>query len=332
MKHLLVLFFLFPLPGVAQRNDTVLKYLDGNLQLTTEEQAVFYGVAVKQPEGWMLYALYPDTTPLLKVHFKDRALKVMQGHYASFYPKHKQAVKGFYDNNKKTGVWQTWYENGYRKDSGAYTNNFKTGTWKQWYENGNPASISSYLITFSAEEMQTMRLTGQVPESGAKDGRFASWYPNGNKESEGLYLNNRMDGVWEWFHENGKRSTLETYSNGTLFDLKCYDTAGKEGGNLCSISKPATLKGTGDFRAFLREQLTWPQEAIKKRIEGTVMVSFSVDIEGKLQGLYISALSPVLRDAVTEFFRTLPDWEPAISHNRVVEWKEYVEIPFYLDD
>src|SRR5688572_25134069 len=101
MKRLLVLFFLFPLPGVAQRNDTVLKYLDGNLQLTTEEQAVFYGVAVKQPEGWMLYALYPDTTPLLKVHFKDRALKVMQGHYASFYPKHKQAVSGFYDNSKK---------------------------------------------------------------------------------------------------------------------------------------------------------------------------------------------------------------------------------------
>src|SRR5687767_11658047 len=205
MKRLLFLCVLFPLWSLAQRSDTVLKYLDGNLQLTTEEQAVFYGVAVKQPEGWMLYALYPDTTPLLKVYFKDRALKVIHGHYASYYPKHRQAISGFYDNNKKTGVWQAWYENGNRKDSGAYTHHFKTGTWKQWFENGNPASISSYMTTFSPEEMQRMRLTGQVPETGAKHGRFASWYPNGNRESEGMYRNNRMEGVWEWFHENGKR-------------------------------------------------------------------------------------------------------------------------------
>jgi antitoxin component YwqK of YwqJK toxin-antitoxin module len=332
MKRILSILVFIPLFAASQRNDTVMKFLNANLEFTSEQYAVYYGVAVKRTEGWFLYALYPDTTPLLKVHYKDRALKVKEGHYASYYPGNRLAHSGHYHNNMKTGIWQSWYENGQRKDSGFYTDNYMTGIWKRWYENGSPASVSGYLSTFTYEEQQRMRLTGQVPESGARDGSFVTWYPNGNKESEGVYRNSLLQGRWLWYHENGKLSTEETYSNGVLSDLTCFDSSGKESGNLCGISKPAVLKGIGDFRSFLMENLSWPPEAIKNRIEGTVWVSFSVDKNGKLQGLYITGLSNVLRNAVNEFFQKLPDWEPAVSHNRVVEWKEMVEIPFYLDD
>src|SRR5687768_1687765 len=119
MKRMLAILVFLPLFASSQRKDTVLKYLNANLEFTTEQYAVYYGVAVKQPSGWFLYALYPDTTPLLKVYYKDRALKVKHGHFTSFYPKNKPAYSGKYDNNKKTGIWQSWYENGNRKDSGS---------------------------------------------------------------------------------------------------------------------------------------------------------------------------------------------------------------------
>lgn len=332
MKRPFAVLLVLPLFALSQRKDTVLKYLDASLEFTTEQHAVYYGVAVKQPEGWFLYALYPDTTALLKVHYKDRALKIKHGNYASFYPKYRRAYSGAYDNNMKTGIWESWYENGQRKDSGFYTKNFKTGTWKTWYENGNRASVSSYLSTFTQVEMHRMRVTGQVPELGTRDGKFISWYSNGSKESEGMFRNGAPDGVWEWFHPNGNRSTVETYRNGLLSELTCYDTTGKETGDLCGISKPATLKGIGDFRSFLMDQLTWPPEAIRNRIEGTVIVSFRVDKQGKLQNLSITCYSDVLRNAVSGFFQMLPDWDPAVSHNRAIEWKETVEIPFYFDD
>ena len=174
MKHLPAILLLLPLFAWSQRKDTVLKYLDQNLQFTTKENAVCFGVAVKQPAGWFLLALYPDTTPVLKVYYKDRALKVLHGAYASFYPKYRNAYSGFYENNKKTGVWQSWYENGQRKDSGSYTNNIRTGTWKQWHDNGMPASVSSFLTTLTPEEMQ--RRYTQCRIGGAARSRRCIWH------------------------------------------------------------------------------------------------------------------------------------------------------------
>ena len=73
MKYGILFCFLWPFLSHAQNKDTVLKYLDEQLHLTTKKNAVYYGVAVKQGDHWMLYALYPDTTPLLKLDQCDNS-------------------------------------------------------------------------------------------------------------------------------------------------------------------------------------------------------------------------------------------------------------------
>src|SRR5687768_7780005 len=165
MKRCLLLIILLPLCCMGQRKDTVLKYFDAQLEFTSKEKAVFYGVAVKRDDGWFLFALYPDTTPLLKVNFKDRGLKIKHGPYVTYFPKNKIAYNGFYENNRKNGVWQSWYENGNLKDSGYFRDNMMTGQWKRWHENGKPASESIFAASIAAEEMQRYRLTGMSPET-----------------------------------------------------------------------------------------------------------------------------------------------------------------------
>ncbi|HYK55688.1 MAG TPA: hypothetical protein VEV15_04355, partial [Flavisolibacter sp.] len=136
MKSILTVILLLPLVSFSQKKDTVFKYLDADLQLTTKKNAVYFGVAIKETEGWLLYALYPDTTPVIKVWFKDKQLKIKNGPYTLYYPKHVIAQAGHFADNKMNGVWQSWYPHGQKRDSGLIVNNQLVGGWKEWHSNG----------------------------------------------------------------------------------------------------------------------------------------------------------------------------------------------------
>ena len=144
MKVKIIALLLLPVVSYCQKKDTVLKYLDQNLNLTTAKNRVYVGVAIKGNNSWFLYALYPDTTPLLKAYFKDKDLQIKEGPYSLYYPKNKKAKEGIYLNNKMYGVWRSYYPNGNIKDSGLMNNNRLTGIWKSWYDDGNPMSESYY--------------------------------------------------------------------------------------------------------------------------------------------------------------------------------------------
>lgn len=324
MKLKVVFLLLLPVLSFAQKKDTVFKYLDVNLEPTNQKNAVYFGVAVRNQDGWLLYALYPDTTPVIKAWFKDKDLQIKNGPYTLYYPKNIIAQHGYFVKNKMNGVWQNWHSNGEKKDSGMIINNQLVGPWKEWYANGtlmydcvygdNP----NYLLT---------QLHG--PYFGYKNGNFTSWYEDGTIESTGIYKYDVMDGEWKFFHSNGMQSTVEFYKGGKLASLQCFDTTGKQTGDFCSISKPAMLKGFGDYKQFIFQNLLWPEDAIKNNIEGTVNVHFTITKSGILENLVIEGVHDVLNKAVKELFESMKDWYPAISHNRAINWDEETSIPFY---
>lgn len=324
MKRCILLFFLFPFAAYAQKKDTVLKYLDRSLQPTTKKNAVYAGVAIKQQGGWLLYGLYPDTTPVVKAWYKDKQLTNKNGPYAVFHPRNIPAQLGYYSDNKMNGVWQSWYPNGQKKDSGLVVNNQLVGPWKVWHSNGT----LMYDYVYGKENPR--HVFSLLPEShfGLRDGSFTSWYDSGALEATGFYRNDAMDGEWKWFHSNGKPSTIEHYKEGKLISLQCFDTTGKATGDFCSILKPAVLKGFGDYKQYIFQHLLWPEEALKKKIEGTVTVRFSVNKNGHLENLVIEGHA-ILKRVVEELFETMKEWYPAVSHNRSIEWSDQFNIPFY---
>src|SRR5689334_21248447 len=118
MKQILISLLLIPTISFSQKKDTVLKYLDNELNFTTAQNDVFVGVAIKGEKSWLLYSLYQDTTPLLRAYYKDKNLTIKDGPYILYFPKYKKAKEGTYVNNKMYGVWKFYYPNGNLKDSG----------------------------------------------------------------------------------------------------------------------------------------------------------------------------------------------------------------------
>src|SRR5688572_17566303 len=131
----MALLLLAPFMALAQKKskDTALVFLDEALEVTTEKKGAFVGVSVKVENGWMVYALYPDTTPVMRAYYKDKALKIKEGPYTIYYPKSKKAKEGYYHDGKMNGNWRFWYANGQLKDSGRLVKNHLAGRWKTWY-------------------------------------------------------------------------------------------------------------------------------------------------------------------------------------------------------
>lgn len=324
---MLFICLLLPALAFAQKKDTVLTYLDEELNATSKKNAVYYGVAINQGDHWMLYALYSDTTPVLKAWFSDRQLKIKDGPYLVYYPQRKKAKEGTYANNKMSGTWRTWYPNGQPKDSGLMKDNQMVGEWKTWYENGQLAILGNYrekqataLDVFLSEKIDVF--------TGTKDGVFTSWYTNGKMETTGFYAGDVLDSTWRWFHENGQPSTIEQYHMGKLASVQCFDTLGNFTGDLCPLSRSAGLQEYGDYKKFIYEHLLWPREAVRKGIEGDVRVRFTINKKGELVNLRVDTDQDLLKKAVLDLFDQMKEWYPAVSHNRVIDSEEEMIIPF----
>jgi len=325
MKQIMITLLLAPIVSFSQKKDTVLKYLDKDLNFTTSKNGIFVGVAIKGEKNWLFYSLYQDTTPLLRAYYKDKNLTVKDGPYTLYYPKYKKAKEGTYINNKMFGIWRFYYPNGNMKDSGFMKEDKLIGVWKTWYEDGT--LMAEYNYADSISPIQTT-LSQYNEHISIRSGPFKSWYQNGKEEAKGIFQNNIKVGTWEWYHENGNLATTEEYKKGQLVDLKCFDTTGKENGEYCSIEKPALLKKWGDYKEYIYQNLTWPEEARRKGIEEDVVVNFKITKEGKLDRLEIKSEYPILKKAVADLFETMKDWDPAISHNRSVEQEYEFIIPF----
>jgi len=143
------------------------------------------------------------------------------GRWISFYEKatNKIEQEGFYENNRKTGVWKQYYANGRLKSEITYLNNKPDGYAKLYYENGK------------VSEEGIWKGTKWV-------GEYKYYHENGNK-------------AYEWsFNEEGKRTGVQKYyhENGKLY-IQGDWVEGKENGKIVEYDSNGNLKSEKIFTA-----------------------------------------------------------------------------------
>ncbi|HSS78620.1 MAG TPA: energy transducer TonB, partial [Thermoanaerobaculia bacterium] len=90
--------------------------------------------------------------------------------------------------------------------------------------------------------------------------------------------------------------------------------------------------GQAGWVKFLNEHLKYPKKAIKKNIEGTVVVQFIVAKDGTLSDIQAISGPDLLRDAAVEVFKESPHWKPAIQDGKKVKSYKKQPIMFKLVD
>lgn len=240
-----------------------------------------------------------------------------EGKWESFayYPNGVILFHGFFKDKKlttKEGEYTLYFPNGIRRVVTYFDDNKIDSVFTSWYANGNKSDSG-------------------LMRSNIKEGLWKTWYTDGNMESEGNYVNSSPDGIWHWYHSNGKPATVETYKNQKLSDLACFDTLGNTTGSNCRIDKKPCPEKAFSFEQFVIDNMIYPEKALKRGIEGTVNFEFFINKEGRLTRInFLNETDALLQDEVVKFLKSVPRWEPAVSHNREIDYLYTYEIPFYL--
>jgi protein TonB len=74
---------------------------------------------------------------------------------------------------------------------------------------------------------------------------------------------------------------------------------------------------------FLNNHFTYPKKAIKRNIQGTVLLQFIVEKDGSLSSITALTGDPLLQEAALKVINESPKWRPAIQNGKVVRsWKK----------
>jgi protein TonB len=83
--------------------------------------------------------------------------------------------------------------------------------------------------------------------------------------------------------------------------------------------------GARAWLQYLNDHLVYPKKAVRKRIEGTVVLQFIVDQEGNVSDLKAIMGDPILAEAALQAMAGCPRWIPATVNGRKV--KSYKKQP-----
>jgi antitoxin component YwqK of YwqJK toxin-antitoxin module len=267
------------------------------------DDARFYSLEIKTDSGWYKTDYYVS---LKKLQFaglyEDQEGRIPNGTFYIFYPSGVLESIGKYIHGKKSGAWLYYFPDRIMKDS-------------QNYEDGHPAKISlGWYDNGSARDSLNVDSQG--------NGVYVSWFDNGSPSSAGRYAAfNKQQGKWQYFHKNGKLSSLEIYDLDTLIDKNYFDEDGNPMSDTTSTDrKPKFVGGEKAWNKYFEKNVYYPSGyKFKDGYQAEVTVTATVNEEGKVIDYRVSLpLNPAFDKAALGLFDNSPAWEPAISHNRKV--------------
>ncbi|HET6228104.1 MAG TPA: TonB family protein [Bacteroidia bacterium] len=246
-----------------------------------------------------------------------------------------------------TGYGKSYYKNGQLKSSFSLKNRQKNGVYTQYFENGklhreteykdgdkvyiiqvlDPTGKSidggnlkegngSYIQFFDWEQGKEPALKVSIKENyenGLLNGSAKYYRKNGKLETEGLYKDGYKTGYWKLYDENGSEINVNydaSYKSVKIVELTgCY--AGEEDN---AFVQPEFQGGENERVNFIVKNIVYPQEAVAKKVQGTVYVNFIITQTGELESFkIIKSVNKQLDEEVIKLLKKMPRWNPGLN-------------------
>lgn len=244
-----------------------------------------------------------DTTLI----YFDKAWKETSKENAVYYR------KKFTTPEHKWGVID-YYNNGRMQMTGTYLNDSctKADGEKTWYnENGKPSHTCMY-------------------RNGLADGTEVFYFDNGQKKVEGSYIEGEMDGEWNSWFRSGKLAAKANFKKDEQVSAQFFNEDGSKNRDRKFFQQPAQFPGGLKALAkYLKENLEYPQKAIKDNISGQVVVQFVVRKDGRISDVEIyKSVDPLLDKEAVRVVKAMPLWEPAYFGGELADYYARQPITF----
>lgn len=94
--------------------------------------------------------------------------------------------------------------------------------------------------------------------------------------------------------------------------------------------KVALFPGGKDaVEQYMKENMQYPPEALRKDIQGRVIVSFTVDKSGKIKDAkVIRSIHPLIDTEALRLIKNMPNWKPAVINEGAINTKQTLPVMF----
>ena len=298
----------------AARCQKMEKYFDYRWHDTNAVNARFYSLIEKTDSGWRRrnYFLH-NLTLQMEGLYADSACTIPSGHFRSFHSSRIIESIGSYRKGKKQGLWLRYYSDGLMEDSTVFDNGEPVGIRQSWYHNGYPRDSCNYNPGGSGVQLAWFdngmpAAAGRYAAGYKMTGKWIFFYKGGGTSAEEIY------------DPQGKLQSKRYYTEkGTVL----ADTANKDreasfaGGQQAwaryldrSLYFPDAYKPTnGD--------------------PSVVVITAVIDEDGKVVDAEVGVpFYPAYDKIALEVVEKSPNWIPAFEHNRAVRFRIWQPVVF----
>jgi len=165
-----------------------------------------------------------------------------------------------------------------------------------------------------------------------KNGKYEEWYLSGEKRVSCFYTEDKLDGEFKVFYQNGQLKRLETWRNGEWENGECYDELGNKT-QYCSYQEMAEyIGGLPELYKFIGQTLIYPKYARRNGIQGKVYVGFIIDTDGSIiDAQIIKGVEKHIDDEAIRVVNKMPKWKPGRFEGNLVKTEFVLPINFKFE-
>jgi len=149
----------------------------------------------------------------------------------------------------------------------------------------------------------------------------------------GTVKNGKRDGICSGSENDGKWQYKEQYQEGNLVSGSMTDDKGQTTTYQSRMTMPQYKGGLKAFYHYLGAKIIYPSDEREKNIQGTVVIGFVVEKDGKLSDFKIlNSVSSGLDNEALRVMRNSSLWIPATEFGRNVRVYYQIPISFSLTE
>ena len=239
------------------------------------------------------------------------------------------------DPPKFEGLAITNYESGVRKEISNYKTGVVTGEQYEFFPNGKPYIIRNYVGKVNSENVNEFTITANYDSLGTALVTDGNGYYKGYDhlfkriDEEGPEKNGHRDGEWKF--RDSLVSRIENFTDGKFLSGISTNQRGETTTYSVREKRPSFPGGTEAFSRYLGHTIQYPARDRLNQVQGTVLIRFVVERDGKLSHIKVlRPVSPTIDAEALKVVEQSPAWTPGMQYGKVVRAVYVVPINFSL--
>ncbi len=162
-----------------------------------------------------------------------------------------------------------------------------------------------------------------------KHGQNVIYFEDKKVKSKGTYVNDKKDGIFTTYDQEGVKIKEENFENGLSKDMPSEEAPIY----IVCEAPPRFPGGEKERKKFIKDNLVYPERAKEKGKEGVVYIEFVVERDGSI------SMPSIKRDEIgygcgeeaLRLVKLMPKWEPGMQRDKTVRVAVVLPVVFTLD-